>query len=223
VSLVELKLSLRRRDVLHALGYPEGYVPSPRVGALLDPLIAEARRLVRPIGAWRRLEIGEATVLGLEPLVARDLVIGLVTIGGALEAAASSRLAGGEATAALVLDACGSAAVEEAADRLGAAIVHAGTGIDDAPEPLADPAALGCRVSPGYGRWALAAQPALFARLPHAALGVRLEPSLLMVPRKSISFAMWLGADARPIAGLSGCARCALEGCRFRRTARRAS
>ena len=39
----------------------------------------------------------------------------------------------------------------------------------------------------------------------------------MMVPRKSISFAMWLGARERPAAGLAGCIRCTLEHCRYRR------
>ena len=34
----------------------------------------------------------------------------------------------------------------------------------------------GCRVSPGYGDWPLAAQERLFARLPHDAIGVRAPP-----------------------------------------------
>ena len=55
---------------------------------------------------------------------------------------------------------------------------------------------VGCRISPGYGRWPLSAQKALFARLPHETLGVSLNPSMMMTPRKSISFALWLGAKS---------------------------
>ena len=70
---------------------------------------------------------------------------------------------------------------------------------------------------PRLRRLAADAQRQLFSRLPAREVGVKLQPSLLMVPRKSISFAMWLGAEARPVAGLSGCARCHLEHCRYRR------
>jgi hypothetical protein len=118
----------------------------------------------------------------------------------------------GDTVGALLLDAMGSAAVEEAADRLGAII----TGVEVPPDY--DAPAVSCRISPGYGLWPLEAQGPLFGHLPHAAIGVTLRPSLLMEPRKSISFAMWLGADARPIAGLSGCDRCLLTTCRYRRT-----
>jgi len=217
MNALELRLSLARTEVLHFMGYPDGASPAPAVAALLEDSLVEARALAKARGAWLELPVEEAAAVGLDPMPARSLIVGLVTAGGGIEAAASRTLQRGEATAALVLDACGSAAAEEAADRLGAAIVAtlAGAPIDDDPPEQAPP--LSCRISPGYGQWPLDAQRSLFSLLPHEALGIRLEPSLLMVPRKSISFAMWLGAEARPLAGLSGCARCRLETCIYRR------
>lgn len=221
MNVTVLPAAIARDDVLHVLGYPPGYAPAPGVERLLEPLLAEARALAAPRGVWLRLRVEKAAAVGLEPRRAEALVIGLVTVGAALEEAAAARLAAGEATASLVLEACGSAAVEEAADRFGAAIVDALAGRPPRPGDGA-PAHVGCRVSPGYARWPLTAQRALFSRLPHRALGVRLESSCLMVPRKSISFAMWLGADAEPAAGLSSCPRCALADCPFRRAPREA-
>lgn len=217
---IDTALTLPREDVLHFLGYPEGREPQPRIAALLADCLHEARSLVQGRAVWTTLPVEEAAEVGLAPLPASGLVIGLVTAGAEIVAAASARMARGEATAALVLDACGSAAAEEAADRSSAAILASLGGLDVPAARAAPPdraAAVSCRISPGYGKWPLAAQPALFARLPHAEIGVHLDPSLLMVPRKSISFALWLGADARPLAGLSGCARCELESCRYRR------
>lgn len=77
----------------------------------------------------------------------------------------------------------------------------------------ADPAPPPCRISPGYRGWPLTAQEAIFARLPHNAIGVQLLPSMLMVPRKSVTFALWLDPDGRVIAGGDGCSRCRLELC----------
>lgn len=220
-------LTLARADVLQFLGYPPGREPRPLTAALLDECLAEARPLATGRGVWRTLAAAEAADVGLEPVAASGLVLGLVTAGGALEAAASARMERGDATGALILDACGSAAAEEAADRLSAAIVTALGGVAGEAAVPADSApgraaAISCRISPGYGRWPLASQPAIFARLPHQTIGLHLRHSLLMVPRKSVSFAMWLGADARPIAGLSGCARCELATCRYRREPRAA-
>ena len=109
---------------------------------------------------------------------------------------------------ALLLDATGSALCEQAADELGALAVG---------DPLTEGApALSCRISPGYGRWHLQSQRELFELLPHRELGVELTPSCLMVPCKSVSFAMWLGADGAPVPGLSGCGHCLLDRCAFR-------
>lgn len=237
MNFVESSLAVARPEVLHFLGYPDGEEPRPRIADLLDECLAEARGLVRGRGVWTTLDPYEAPAIGLEPIAASGLVIGLVTAGPAIVAAASARLERGDATGALLLDACGSAAAEEAADRISAAIVAAlSASAVGAATPAAAAvaavakegsdmdggraAAVSCRISPGYGNWQLDSQAALFARLPHRAIGVRLEHSLLMVPRKSVSFAMWLGADARPLAGLSGCARCELATCRYRRQPR---
>jgi hypothetical protein len=214
-GVVSLPVTIERDEVEHFLGYPEGRKPFGRIAGLLGDMIREARRLARPRGTYEMLPVARAAELGLEPIDARRLVVGLVTIGDGIESRATELLRAGAVTEGLLLDAAGSAAVEEAADRLGALI--AGDGRSDATGRASRARRLSCRVSPGYGKWSIASQRALFELLPHEAVGVELMPTMLMTPRKSISFAMWLGADARPIAGLSGCARCGLEHCRYKR------
>ncbi len=234
--ILELPVSIRREEVLCFLGYPEGRDPPPRVEAVLGPVLDEARRLVRARGTWRSLPVGRAAEVGLEPVEAAVLVLGLATAGGPIEERIGRHLEHGDTLRALLLEAAGSAAAEEAADRIGAAVASEGATRDvrggavydaDAVSPVppvphvlpdAPVPAVSCRISPGYGRWSLLSQRALFDLLPHERVGVSLLPSMLMVPRKSVSFAMWLGADARPIEGLSGCARCRLEHCRYRKT-----
>lgn len=211
--IVDLAVSIRLESILHFLGYPDERFPRAGLAARLEQARDLAVRLAVPRGTWRRLAVEEAASVGLEPLEAEALVIGLVTVGGALEEEVARALSQARDTDALLLDACADAAVEEAADRLGSELISPGSAAEDVP-------ALSCRISPGYGRWQLQSQPALFARLPHAELGVELKSSLMMTPRKSVSFAMWLGAEGRPMAGLSGCATCALERCRYRRVAR---
>ncbi|MGK2856930.1 MAG: hypothetical protein ACSLFQ_06970, partial [Thermoanaerobaculia bacterium] len=207
-TIVSLQVSIERDDVLHFLGYPEGQKPFGRIAGLLAESLREARRLVRPRGVFELLPTTRAAELGLEAIDATRLVAGLVTIGDGIESRSTELLRTGAVTEALLLDAAGSAAAEETADRLGAMIAGESHNRSSAHEARASH--LSCRISPGYGKWPITAQRALFDLLPHAALGVELMPTMLMVPRKSISFAMWLGANARPIAGLSGCARCEL-------------
>ncbi len=208
-----LELSIRREDVLNFLDYPAGRQPPARVLGPLDAAIEEARQLQAARGATRRIPVSQAHLVGLEPVEADALVIGVVTAGPAIEARVAELMAAGDLTRAVLLDAAGSAAAEEAADRIGAQVVgEAGGGAADAAT-----AQVSCRVSPGYGRWTIESQPALLARLPGAEVGVTLTSSFMMVPRKSISFAMWLGANDRPAEGLSGCIRCTLARCRYRR------
>jgi len=216
-EVFSLPVTIERDEVLHFLGYPDDRKPFGRIAGLLGDMIREARRLARPRGVFEMLPVERADGLGLDPMEAARLVAGLVTIGSGIESQSTELLRAGAVTEALLLDAAGSAAVEEAADRLGALI--AGETRNEPADDRSRASHLSCRVSPGYGKWPITAQRALFELLPHEALGVELLPTMIMSPRKSISFAMWLGADARPIAGLSGCSRCELETCRYRRSA----
>lgn len=249
-EILELPVIIRRDEVLHFIGYPPDRTPPGHTEELLASLIDEARSLSRARGAFRLISSEDAPLIGLTPIAASSLAIGLVTIGAEIEERVGGYLREGEAMKALALDAAGSAAVEEAADRLGAVIAagdiagtptgtrtgtpagtRAGTRAgapaaegeapDDGGEATRRAEPVSCRVSPGYGQWSLASQASLFRLLPHREMGVELLPSMLMVPRKSISFAMWLGADSRPLEGLAGCARCGLDACRYRRETRR--
>ncbi len=207
---IALRLELRREEVLHFLGYPEGRAPGPGVATALAAALDAARELADGRGVYLRLAAGRAADAGLPSprsgAPVAEVVLALVTAGDALERRGADLARQGRTSEALMLDAAGSAAAEEAADRLCARVVGDG----------AELARLSCRVSPGYGDWPLAAQRRLFGLLPHAQIGVELLPSLMMRPRKSVSFAMWLGADGRPVPGLSGCDHCLLERCAFR-------
>ncbi len=207
----KIRVTIREEDVLHFLGYPEGRRPAKRLEPLLKESLHEARALAAACGAFRKLPVAAATDVGLPAERADALVLGLVTVGSGIERRVTDLLQRGEDSRALLLDAAGSAAAEEAANRLSARVLGgaAGAGAD-----------VPCRVSPGYGRWPLTAQTSLFSLLPHEELGVSLNSSMMMVPRKSISFALWLGALGAPRAGLSGCDTCGLPDCRYRRTPR---
>jgi hypothetical protein len=210
VIVSRLRLSIRESEVLHFLGYPKGRRPATRLEPLLKDVLREARSLAAARGGFRRLPASSAGEVGLPAERADGLVVGLVTVGGGIEGRVTELLGRGEDSHALLLDAAGSAAAEEAANRLSVRVVGGRTNGD---------LDVGCRVSPGYGRWSLSAQEALFSFLPHEALGVSLNSSMMMVPRKSISFALWIGARDAPRSGLSGCDTCGLPHCRYRRLA----
>jgi hypothetical protein len=194
---------------------------------MLPGVLEEARRLVRPRGLFRILAADEAELLGLPPPTrpprrggtVPPLALGLATVGAALEERVAELLRQESPTRALLLDSAGSAAAEEAADALERRIL--------AEQGLArSGGASRRRFSPGYGGWPVTAQKQLFARLPHEEIGVSLLPSCLMVPRKSVSFALWLDACFGPDAGgrgpfvdQGGCPACDLPACPYRRPA----
>jgi hypothetical protein len=215
-----LELSLPPEDVWRFLGYPEGVAPPRGTAERIAAEIETARGWIQAKGAFRIDPAVEQALLdpprppGDErPAVA--LALGLVTAGPVLDEQVRHRLAADDAAGALLLDAVGSAAAEEAADQVCCRLAAAARG-DAAPVP--GDRFSGCRVSPGYGGWPLEAQTALFRTLPHEAIGVHLLASFLMVPRKSISFALWLDSEGAPLADLSDCARCLNRVCRHRRT-----
>jgi len=75
------------------------------------------------------------------------------------------------------------------------------------------------RVSPGYCDWVLEGQDVAFAALDAGAIGVRLTPSYLMVPVKSVS-SVSLAAESLPLK--VPCTVCGREGCPYRRAGRQA-
>jgi len=73
----------------------------------------------------------------------------------------------------------------------------------------------GCRFGPGYGNMSLTQQSALFQMVDAAAIGVRCNDSMVMVPFKSLSF--FLVLSTRPQSTTPNkCTQCRLAGCRFR-------
>jgi hypothetical protein len=205
MTAIPLAVPLLREGVLHFLGYRGRGVPRPRTEDALERVLNEARRLVHPRGLFRIEGAKCAEALGLKPRPALELALGLVTIGPALEKRVTEFLAAGEMTSALLLDAAGSAAAEEAADEL---------------ERRIHTRHVPRRFSPGYGAWPLTAQRALFQMLPHREIDVRLLPSCLMMPRKSVSFAVWLGPESEsdvPEECRAGrCESCDLTTCPYR-------
>jgi hypothetical protein len=227
--IANLPPTIPAAEVRRLLGYPPGHAIPERVQRRLDALLAEACSLLEPRGVHERFSLSDTSAVQL-PLPGAEsslsgFTLGLVTIGPRLEERATAALNAGDATEALLLDAIGSAAAEAAADALGSLLARTNGGdagsSDRTTAPAshpdfdlaADPAPPPCRISPGYGGWPLAAQKAIFARLSHEAIGVRLLPSMLMVPQKSITFALWLDPAGRIVGGRGGCSRCELEQC----------
>jgi cobalamin-dependent methionine synthase I len=80
---------------------------------------------------------------------------------------------------ALILDAIGSEAVEQVARQTDKVLCEKAREIDLWPSK---------RFSPGYKSWNIEEQRYIFRMIPGEDIGVTLNESLMMIPRKSVSF-----------------------------------
>ena len=142
------------------------------------------------------------------PVPGDSVAVGLCTIGAALEAESQRCVERGDLLDGVIYDGFGSAAAEAAADTLNE-VVCAHAAVQELHAAR--------RVSPGYGGWDVKWQAQLIGALPAAQLGITLTPGMMMVPRKSVSFAVALHNECGASAGAGDrCDSCSLEQCRFR-------
>jgi hypothetical protein len=206
-AVLALPVVVSRQEALRYLGYPAGEPRTPGVAARLDALWDGAATLLDARGAYRLVDGGTARAAGM-PEAADRVGVAVCTVGPALEAQGAAHAAAGRLLEALLVEAIGSAAAEAAADALNLELCHRALALGLRAAP---------RVSPGYGAWDVAAQPALLALLPIGALGITLTEGGMMVPRKSVSFATsFLAPSAHQLGGGSPCRHCGLERCRHR-------
>jgi len=197
-----------RREVARLLGYPEGPLPA-RVMNVIARAERDAAALLYPTGVWT---LADAAALSASDFL-RDVdraALCAVTIGGALESEVEALKARGELGPALILDAFGSAAAEAVADAAEAQIRAA-----------TEDGRVRCsrRFSPGYGGWDVAEQRWIMERLDARAIGVTLTDGCMMTPRKSVSFAMTVGAHPLELYDDDDiCASCGAVDCRWRDT-----
>jgi hypothetical protein len=205
--VLDLEVDVARDEVYRYLGYRRGGRRSARSQERLAELWPKALGLLHPRGAHRVVERSRAAAAGM-PEAGLKVGVAVCTIGAELEEASAACAARGELLDALLQDAIGSAAAEAAADSLNLALctVAADAGAHAAP-----------RVSPGYGSWDVSFQGKLLALLPARELGITLTTGQMMVPRKSVSFAVSF-EERQPKGHRAGsaCERCGLERCRHR-------
>lgn len=137
-----------------------------------------------------------------------EVTILAITIGHELEQEVNNRFMTGDYTAGLLLDAAGTTAVEQAAD--------------EACKYLASEAlrmGLSCtsRYSPGYGDWDIKNQPWVLSLSGGKEIGITINESCLLTPRKSITAIIGLVPSTdHPMASLcqpESCASCRLTHC----------
>jgi hypothetical protein len=199
-------IEIRKDETSRLLGYADRPVPD-RVQRALAEIEQETASLIEP--AWAILRAGPELLLRSPFLKVLDAaVLCLVTIGDGVEKSMEAYDRAGEIGKALITNVYGSAAAEAAADAANAFIRE-----DIASDGLR------CtrRFSPGYGGWDVAEQRWLLSALQGDALGVTLTGGCMMVPRKSITFAVNVGEHPQEMRGDNACDGCELINCQYRR------
>ncbi len=201
------QVTVQMDEIARVLGYKGKWIPE-RVEAILSEVEQSAQNLLSTACAYRYLKNEEFSHSPYLRCI-DDIVLCLVTIGHRLENKVEEYKTAGDLSHAIILDTYGSAAAEAAAEAA-ETIIH---------EQIKSKG-LKCssRFSPGYDNWDVAEQKWIVPSLEGDAIGVYLTEGCMMVPRKSISFAVTYGEEAVQLRDGELCETCELVDCRFRRT-----
>lgn len=207
-------------EIHRYLGYPLEVSPAPPMAEQIAQVVAEAQLCLHLRGAYavypvtsrteHSLKFGDTTISGDIGEYLKDaerVAVFAVTAGEEISLLSESASKNGDAFSALVMDAVGSWAAEAAADAL---MLHMRRHLRDEEE-------LTLRYSPGYCGMEISQQSKLFQLMQTEDVGVRLLPSLLMYPLKSISGLVGLAPKEAVRAYQSPCDLCPRVGCPTRR------
>lgn len=185
-------------------------VPSPQMLGDIEALKKEALEIIETKAIY--------DVFSSEDLLPRHLfelsektIFAVCTVSKALEAKISILMSKGELAKGVILDAIASHAAEETASQLNKIILEENKEILRGNRYTS-------KFSPGYCRWSVEeGQQLIFSLLPVERIKVKLSSSFMMIPRKSISFAINIGKKVEEDLGIKVCATCDLVDCSYRR------
>ena len=209
--------TFNKKEVLQYLRWTGSEIP-PEVDALIDDCMAQTLSVAEPRWTWTVSPIDRAARTPALAFTGQDVpalladcdrvVFFAATLGNGLEMAIR-RAQVRDMTRALVLDCCGSAAIEEVCDEAEGEIL---TALNDPSVYLTD------RFSPGYGDLPITAQPDLLAAVDGPRrIGLHLTASNILTPRKSVTALIGL-ADRPQNKRFRGCAYCSMfETCAYRK------
>ena len=184
------------RAVLQRLGYPQGRRrDNSEVNRIFDEEIERAPKLFKSQGVFRFLEVASKdeelitfkkssflikSKQVVKMLNGSDLVIVfMVTIGPLLEQEVDKLMNQGEMTRGVILDAIGSETADAVAEELHKVML----------KQMAEEQGFSVtpRFSPGYGDWPVTVQKDLLELCSGELIGISVNESSLMIPRKSVS------------------------------------
>jgi hypothetical protein len=176
-EIKDFKIELREKRILRLMGHRR-----KTVNSFLEKLIVEEKKklshLLHPASVYMIIDYEKTNK---HPIFnnATKVALCICTIGLGLEKEVENLTKRNDLLRALILDSLGSESVEEVA-------IHSDRKI--AEEALTMNLWPSKRFSPGYRMWDLKEQQFIFKMLPAKKIGVKLNESCMMIPRKSISF-----------------------------------
>ena len=208
---------LNENEILKYLNY-RGQKYGPDVRAQISRCIGEVMNASAPRLVWKRLAVrdGKCESRSLQGSMmqkllgtSEEIVLMGVTLGAAVERLLMRQEVVNMADA-VIMDSCASTAVENVCNNFESDLRRA---VEKEGLFLSD------RFSPGYGDFPLDAQRNLCAELDTARrIGVSLSPSLLLVPRKSVTAVLGISKDPYQLRG-KGCEVCSMfRTCLYRKS-----
>ena len=223
----DIKLNIDREEVLRYQGYSKKRVKTPNKNILqiTEEEINRGYDLFKPRGIYSLIKITCFTPKGrinLENELAfrfpqsiinqlegvSHFLVGVVTIGGLIEKKVSELFSQGEYPRALALDAVGSVAVEDFSLRVRKL----------ARQEVTEQGFKTSRhFSPGYASWEVSQQDIIFKSIPVDNIGVRLTEGCMMLPQKSLSWAIGAGKEVIVTSEEdNNCKDCQSKSCNYR-------
>lgn len=183
-----------------------GTTLTERMDRTIDACMRTAESLIHPAGVYVITAGRELPGSTMFAHLAR-VAFCVCTIGPALEREVSRLGDGDDLFDAFVLDAVGSVAAEATAEYMDQRIQA---------EAAREGLRTSCRASPGYGDWDIREQAAIFQLVPAERIDVRLKESMMMMPRKSVSFAIHIDKSPARMRSADSCRNCPRTDCPFR-------
>lgn len=204
-----ININITDNEVIRLLGYnTKKKKPPEKIYQMLSQERKKLKSLLTPKATYHIFDKSE-----IKPHIvfneAEKIAICICTIGRKLEQRVSNLFQQNEMLRGLILDALGSEATEQVANWANSEICHQAAQLKLKGSR---------RLSPGYGKWGIEEQDYIFSLLPANAIGVSLTSSMMMIPRKSISFAIKLRIKGYKEDNKSLCKNCNLRlTCLYRR------
>jgi hypothetical protein len=178
-KLESYKLSLSTQKICVRIGYRTS---ADRISSSVIDSIEEAKvrayELFEPRAIYSILDYADTN---RHPIFAdaKKVALCICTIGSQIEAESTRLVNDGALMKGLILDAIGSEATEQVARQTDKHLFEKARGMDLWPSK---------RFSPGYKSWSIEEQRYIFQVIPGEEVGVTLNESCMMIPRKSVSF-----------------------------------